>query len=110
MTDLIQRLVEAIFRQEGTAEDYTNPGNLRGAPWLKDPVIVGHFWRPTTRAEGVAGAAHLVALRIAEGCTLTQLISIWAPIEDGNDTHRYIANVQEWAQIPEIDVPLWEYL
>src|ERR1019366_2897499 len=44
MTDLIQRIVNAIIRQEGMAADYTNPGNLRGAPWRTDPLIQKAFW------------------------------------------------------------------
>ena len=114
MTDLIQRLVAAIFRQEGMPPDYTNPGNLRGAPWMKVPTLIrganGTFWNPASRAIGVAGAAHVVALRIAEGQTLTQLISAWAPPGDHNNTATYIANVKTWAAISDENVPLWEYI
>ena len=110
MNDLIQRLVNAIVRQEGMPLDYPNPGNLRRAPWLTSPVIEHNFWKPVSRAQGVAGAAHLVALHVAEGNTLTQLISIWAPASDGNDTAAYIAHVKEWASIPDENVPLWNFL
>lgn len=67
MTNLIERITEAIFRQEGMPLDYHNPGNLRGAPWLTKPVIEKGFWQPASRAQGVAGAAHVIALRIAMG-------------------------------------------
>ena len=110
MTDVIERITEAIFRQEGMSWKAVNPGNLRGAPWLTDPLIHNGFWQPATRAEGVAGAAHVVALRIAEGQSLAQLITGWAPPSDGNDTAQYIANVKDWALIPDETVPLWEYL
>lgn len=90
--------------------DYPNPGNLRAAPWRIAPTIEKGFWKPATRKEGIAGAAHVVALRIARGETLTQLITAWAPPSDGNATDAYIKNVKEWADIPLVNVPLWDYL
>ena|SRR5271154_6045340 len=110
MNKLIQRITNAIFRQEGAPSTALNPGNLRGAPWLADPVIENGFWVPPSRAAGIAGAAHLVALRIAEGESLSQLITIWAPPGDDNNTAIYIANVSEWAGIPDVNVPLWSYI
>ena len=110
MTDLIQRITDAIFRQEGMPADYPNPGNLRAAPWLHDPIITGGFWRPASRAEGVAGAAHCVALRIAEGQSLIELIMAWAPEADDNDTAQYLANVKNWAAIPHEAIPLWSFI
>ena len=110
MNDLIQRIVLAIFRQEGMSADYPNPGNLRGAPWLTRPEIVNGFWVPESRGEGVAGAAHVVALHIAEGNSLTQLIRIWAPASDGNETNVYIQHVKEWASIPDENKPLWNFI
>lgn len=90
--------------------DYVNPGNLRGAPWLTHPIIEHGFWKPMTRMQGVAGAAHVVALRIAMGQSLRQLISAYAPPGDHNNTEAYIANVKTWASIPDVDVPLWSYI
>lgn len=90
--------------------DHANPGNLRRAPWLSKPTIENNFWVPASRAEGVAGAAHVVALHIAEGNTLEQLISIWAPPTDNNDTATYIRNVAEWAAIPDAATPLWNFI
>ena len=110
VNDLIQRIVNAIFRQEGMPADYVNPGNLRGAPWRQDPFIFNGYWRPKSRAEGIAGAAHVVTLHIAEGNSLAQLIAIWAPPSDHNPTAQYIANVKEWAGIPDENEPLWNYL
>lgn len=109
MNDLIHRITAAIFRQEGMPADYTNPGNLRRAPWLSRPIVAGGFWHPEHRGQGVAGAAHVVALHIAEGNSLVELIGIWAPPVE-NDTARYIANVKEWARIPDEHVPLWNYI
>ena len=107
MNDLIQRITNAIMRQEGMGQSYPNPGNLRAAPWLQHPLIVNNFWVPATRQQGIAGAAHLVALHIAEGNSLTQLISIWAPASDNNNTQKYIQNVAEWSCIPDVNVPLY---
>lgn len=104
---LVDDITRAIFRQEGMSSVYTNPGNLRGAPWLTNPTIVGGFWRPATRQMGVCGAGHVVLLHIAEGQTLRQLIDVWAPESDGNNTAEYVANVSTWANIPDIDQPLW---
>lgn len=110
MTNLIERLTEAILRQEGMGPTYKNPGNLRGAPWIVKPEITNGFWVPNTRMQGMAGAAHVVALRIARGESLRKLITAWAPPSDGNDTEAYIKNVSTWAAIPNVDVPLWTYL
>lgn len=96
--------------------NYPNPGNLRRAPWLFSPVIENNFWKPVSRAQGIAGAAHVVSLHIAEGDTLRQLISGkpgyggWAPVTDGNKTEQYIQNVKTWAEIPDENVPLWNFI
>lgn len=110
MNDLIERIVNAIIRQEGMSPDYPNPGNLRGAPWLTNPTIINNFWVPDSRGEGVAGAAHLVALHVAEGNSLAQLIRIWVPASDGNETDVYIEHVKEWASIPDELQPLWNFI
>lgn len=110
MNDLIQRIVNAQIRQEGAAPDSTNPLNLRGAPWLPNPLIAAGFWKPATRAEGIAGGAHQIALNIARGYSLARHISTFAPSSDGNDTAAYIANVKEWAAIPDENAPLWNFI
>jgi hypothetical protein len=118
MNDLIQRIVNAIIRQEGEGPLAFNPGNLRAAPWLTDPDIAGGFWVPESRAEGVAGLAHLVALHTAEGNTLRDFIAGepgvyggFAPGSDGaNKPDTYIADVMQWADIDDQDAPLWEYI
>ena len=111
MNDLIQRIVAAIIRQEGAKPDSTNPGNLRGAPWLSGPkAFQNGFWLPVTRAQGVAGLAHVVALHIAEGDSLTTFIGKYAPSADHNNTVAYIANVSKWAGIPDTISPLQEFL
>lgn len=109
MNDLIQRITNAIFKQEGMPSDYTNPGNLRAAPWLSRPIIEKNFWHPLTRQQGIAGAAHVVALHIAEGDSLTQLIGHWAPPSE-NNTAQYITNVKSWAAIPDEHAPLYTFI
>lgn len=109
MENLIERVTEAIFRQEGMGPIYKNPGNLRGAPWFTNPEITNGFWQPLSRAQGVAGAAHVVALHVAKGDSLRKLLSGWAPPVE-NDTEAYIKNVAQWAAIPNVDVPLWSLL
>ena len=111
MNNLIERLVNAIFRQEGESPTALNPGNLVTAPWITKPVIDANgFWVPVSRAQGVAGAAHVVALYIAEGYNLTGMITRWAPPGDGNDTAAYIAHVKEWANIPNEVDPLYNFI
>ncbi len=109
MTDLVERITKAIFRQEGMGPTYKNPGNLRGAPWLTNPDITNGFWQPLSRMQGEAGAFHVVALHVAKGDSLRKLLYGWAPPTE-NNTEAYLKNVSEWAEIPNTDVPLWTYL
>jgi len=117
VNDLVQRIVNAMIRQEGMSADYANPMNLRGAPWLSAPLIQNGFWKPVSRAVGVAGGAHLVALHIAQGNSLTDFIAGhpgvyagFAPGADNNNTVTYIADVKQWAGIPDETLPLWNYI
>jgi hypothetical protein len=117
MNDLIERLVNAMIRQEGMSADYANPGNLRGAPWLSAPLIQNGFWKPLSRSVGVAGLAHLVALHIAQGNSLTDFIAGhpgvyagFAPGADNNNTVAYITDVQNWADIDSVTLPLWNFI
>lgn len=111
MEDLIGKIVAAIIRQEGAPADAKNPGNLRGAPWEPNPVVSpNHYWQPSSRAEGVAGIFHVIALHVAKGQSLSQVIYSWAPPSDSNPTARYIANVKLWAGIPDEHAALWLYL
>lgn len=122
--DLTQRIFNAIIKQEGMPADWTNPGNCRDCPWFvysprvngrqyPDGAVVAYkngFWVPRTRAEGIAGGLHVVALRIAEGESLVELITAWAPPSDSNNTAAYIAHVKKWAKIPNKTVPLWNFI
>lgn len=92
MIGLIDKLAYAIARQEGFFSTGTrqllnhNPGDLRGAPWLFHPKFDGGYWRADSDAEGIAGLYHQIALDIARGMTLRQLVASWAPTADGNAT------------------------
>ncbi len=141
MNDLVQRIVNAIIRQEGDSAEATNPGNARDCPWLNGmPPLVKlaagryviesrrkyadgawvayrlqgngpeYFWVPRTRGEGVAGATWIVANHIAKGQTVRDLISVWAPPSDNNNTEAYVAHVVAWAGLPGADVPLWSLI
>lgn len=109
MSTVIDLIATAIFRQEGMGPTYTNPGNLRRAPWLTNVEIDAGFWRPRSRAEGVAGAIHVIALAIARGKSLKQLIYQWAPPNE-NKTRKYLSNVSMWTGITDVDKPLWDFL
>jgi len=96
---------------------YENPMNLRGAPWLTSPRIVNGFWAPSSRFIGIAGGAHLVALHIAQGNSLTDFIaghpgvySGFAPGADKNDPTTYIKDVSLWAEIPDATQPMWNFI
>lgn len=108
MTDLLFKICSAIATQEGRAFS-ANPGDLRAAPWLPNPVITAGFWIPSSRAQGISGMYHQVALDIARGATLRTLISKWAPPTE-NQTEAYILNVKRWAGIDNENQPLQELL
>jgi hypothetical protein len=132
--ELCDSIVSAIVREEGRPLDDTNPGDLRDAPWFpgEPPIVDGTpyrvvsrrthydktpvayrlqsgnnepFWNPRSRAEGLAGAFHVVALHVAELNSLAELISDWAPPVE-NKTSVYLANVQKWTGITDSSVPL----
>ncbi len=110
MTDLLYRLCSAIATQEGRFAS-NNPGDLRSAPWIVSPAptIEGGFWKPVSRAQGIAGMYHQVALDIARGATLRTLITKWAPPSE-NQTEAYIAHVKAWSGITDENQPLQEFL
>lgn len=118
MIDLIGKIASAIARQEGFFDAIDsrpkidcNPGDLRAAPWLTHPKQDGGYWRADSDAEGNAGLFHQIALDIARGMTLRQLINSWAPASDGaNQPTTYLANVMKWTGIATADAPLWNLL
>jgi hypothetical protein len=103
---LLDALAAAIMREEGMSADYTNPGNLRAAPWLKNPTLHAGFWRPLSRAEGIAGIYHVAALHVAELQDLQAFIYIWAPPSENNSA-KYLANVMSWTGITDASKPLY---
>ena len=115
MDNVISLLASAIASGEGVfvngslPQRNNNPGDLRAAPWLKHPVIAHGFWVAGSMAEGIAGLYHQIALDIARGWTLRQLITAWAPESDGNNTTNYIAETARRTGL-DTDVPLYNYL
>lgn len=137
MQNFIEILAAAIARQEGNKTN--NIGSLRDAPWFAGSAplrslkgdtaplsrrkyadgsnlvyvdrgqAAGIFWMPRTRQEGIAGLIHQLALQIAQGQSLKQLLNQYAPSSE-NQTDVYIKNVMAWTGITNADAPLWEYL
>ena len=71
----------------------------------------GGYWLATSLAQGLAGLEHLIALRIAQGDNLIQLIDTWAnSASDGNQPEAYIRDVLTWTGIPDAQAQLWDYL
>lgn len=115
MVDLYYKLASAIATQEGyfvfgtRPGNLHNPGDLRLAPWLQHPVIENGYWHAESNSQGIAGLYHQIALDIARGYTLRQLINSWAPNGDGaNAPGTYLANVLQWTGITNPDQPLQE--
>ncbi len=116
MTGLLDAICSAIAGQEGwwlpesRPRRNNNPGDLRGAPWLVKPQMDGGYWKADSQAQGIAGLYHQVALDIARGYSLTQLLNAWAPASDGNNPAAYIAAVQKATGITDASAPLWDLL
>lgn len=128
--NLAWKLVCAIAAQEGwfvagsRAQQNCNPGNLRSLPYPHDdkPVMKMAGYLYCAKPEiGAAQCLCLVAICIAEGESLVQLINRWAPVSDGNNPGVYIANVARWIGLPvdetqpadrqaALVTPLYEYL
>ena len=116
MNDLLFKLCSAIATEEGfftpgsLPARNNNPGDLRAGPWLNKAVVKGGFWQAANLQEGIAGLYHQVALDIARGYTLRQLISTWAPPSE-NNTEAYLAAVAAKVGIAANDPkPLYDYL
>lgn len=103
---------EGAFAKGSLPNTDNNPGDLRLAPWVQHPTIVKGFWHPTTPAEGIAGLYHQLALDIARGQTLRQLVYTYAPPSDGNNSQNYLNETGRRMGIDstEFDTPLWGFL
>jgi hypothetical protein len=114
MSEILKALASAIAVEEGfyvpgsKPQRLNNPGDLRAAPWLASPVIEGGYVRFASVAQGIAGLYHQIALDVARGVTLRQLIAKWAPPTE-NDTSAYLAAVVSRTGLP-LDQPLQELL
>jgi len=114
MDSIISLIASAIASGEGffvngsLPQRDNNPGDLRAAPWLVHPVIVDDFWKASLLAQGIAGLYHQIALDIARGYTLRQLIEAWAPASDGNNTENYVNETARRTGL-DPDTPLWTF-
>ena len=114
--DLLGLICSGIAFQEGwwtpdsRPQRNLNPGDLRAAPWRSAPQFSGGYWKAASEAEGIAGLYHQVALNIARGYSLAQLVNAWAPASDGNDPTVYLANLMKWTGITDATVPVWNLL
>lgn len=89
-----------------------NPGDLRLAPWVQHPTVKAGFWRPTSLQEGIAGLYHQLALDIARGQSLRQLVYTYAPPSDGNNSLNYLNETGRRIGIAptDFDKPLWSFM
>lgn len=124
-TDPIILICSAIATQEGAFSPGTtpsvrnNPGDIRffgqvgatrpdgtSAGPIKPNEPIAFF---KTKALGVTALYRQVWLMVAEGMTLRQLISAWAPEADDNNTTAYLSNVALWTGLAA-DIPILELL
>jgi hypothetical protein len=103
---------EGAFASGSLPNTDNNPGDLRLAPWVQHPVVQGGFWRPTSLAEGIAGLYHQLALDIARGYTMRQLVYTYAPPTDGNNSSNYLAETLRRMGLftTDADTPVWKFL
>ena len=109
--------VEAIVNAISTMENNpgTNPGNLRYAgqigaipPASKITLGVSPIAAFKSRNAGIAALYRQIWLQVAEGQTLRQIISSYAPSSE-NNTSVYLQNVASWTAL-ELDIPILEIL
>lgn len=102
---------EGAFVKGSLPNTDNNPGDLRIAPWVQHPTVVKGFWHPTSLVEGVAGLYHQLALDIARGQSLRQLVYTYAPPTE-NNSQVYLTETGRRMGITsaEFDTPLWTFL
>lgn len=114
-SNILFNLASAIATEEGyfvsgsLPARNNNPGDLRAAPWLVKPVIQGGFWVAGSRAAGIAGLYHQIALDIARGVNLRKLIYKWAPPTENNSA-QYVSDTARRVGITDLDEPLQNLL
>lgn len=112
---LFDRLANAIATAEGFFVSGSlpavnhNPGDLRASS-LDRPKDRHGFVVFKSDEEGVAALYRQIALDVARGVSLRQLVYKWAPPSDGNDSENYVRETARRAQVGDVDKPLWNYL
>ena len=104
---------EGFFVSNSLPSRMFNPGDLRGAPWLPKPNLVNGFIQFDSVAQGVAGLVHQLALDIARGQSIQQLIYGYAPPSDGNNSENYLLETCRRMGIDpgkDLDTPLQNFL
>jgi hypothetical protein len=119
-SDPVALLACAIATQEGffvtgtTPAVRHNPGDLRYASQLNatTPGWDGTGTPPIATfpndAMGITALCRQLYLQVAQGQTVRQLISQWAPPNE-NDTSAYLQNILTWTQLPA-DTPVLDLL
>jgi len=119
-TDPVILLCCAIATQEGWFSPGTipvvrnNPGDLRFAKQLNAsaPGWNGQGVAPiatfTTPETGITGIFRDVWAKVAQGLTVAQIISVWAPPNE-NDTSTYLQNVLDWTGLKS-DMPMLQQI
>jgi hypothetical protein len=121
-TDPVILLCCAIASQEGWWDgpgaipvERKNPGDLRYAGQLnasapgwngQGEAPIATFTSPET---GIAGLFRDIWEKIAKGMTVAQIVDVWAPPSDGNDTSQYLKDVLAWTGLVA-DKPMLEQI
>ena len=103
---------EGAFATGSLPNRDNNPGDLRLAPWVQHPHIEGGFWRPNSIEEGIAGVYHQLALDIARGWSLRQVVNTYAPPSENNSAVYLVETARRMGMDPakDLDVPLWTFM
>jgi len=108
-THPVELLACSIATQEGwfvpgsTPQILRNPGDLRYAGQMGAMPPASPKTEPIatfkTNAAGVAALFRQLWLQVADGQTVRQIISQWAPPNE-NNTEAYLADVLQWTGLP----------
>jgi hypothetical protein len=95
-------LAKLIAKEEGFGKAGTlpsrlhNPGDLRHSPHSQHPGGPAHkedIGTIDTDAHGWEDLERQLRIYATEGLTLRQMAAVYAPVNDGNNTSRYLADL-----------------